>query len=208
MSQPCEKQANVEQPSELDEDLNEFWVGNPWDIFRQHNLSSFERNRAYVNVEGKGFLEISHLTNADVDSDSRAVLAIDIFEPGKLDLVVRQVGGGPLKFFRNRFPKSNYLKVSLNGIQSNRMGIGSRLIAHLGDRKIVRELFPTNSYQSQQPAWVHFGLGKQDKIDKLEIQWPNGLRQELKDLSVNRHILVVEGKDTVQDFALSVPISQ
>jgi len=82
VSQPCEKQANVEQPSELDEDLNEFWVGNPWDIFRQHNLSSFERNRAYVNVEGKGFLEISHLTNADVDSDSRAVLAVDIFEPG------------------------------------------------------------------------------------------------------------------------------
>ena len=159
MSQPGIKQCNVEQPGELDSELNEFWVGNPFQIFQHHNLSSFERNRTYLNVAGKGFLEISHMTSADIDGDSRAVLALDLFEPGQLDLLVRQVGGGPLRVFKNQFQKANYLKVSLAGTKSNALGIGSRLIAHVQGRKIVRELFPINTYQSQHPSWVHFGLG-------------------------------------------------
>ena len=205
MTQPGIKQCEVEQPGELDQDLGEFWVGNPFQIFAHHNLSSFERNRAYINVKGKGFLEISHLTSADDDGDSRSILALDIFEPGKLDLVLRQVGGGPIKIFKNEFPSANYLKVSLDGIKSNSLGIGSRLIAHVGDKKLVRELYPINSYQSQQPAWVHFGLGDAEKIDKLEIIWPSGVRQELPDVEVNRHILVVEGNDEIKKYALSTP---
>lgn len=206
MSQPGIKQCDVEQPAELDAELGEFWVGNPFQIFQHQNLSSYERNRAYLNVGGQGFLEISHMTGADIDGDSRAVLALDMFEPGQLDLIVRQVGGGPIRVFRNRFPKANYLKVSLNGIKSNRLGIGARLVAHVGAMKIVRELYPINTYQSQQPAWVHFGLGQADKVDRLEIRWPSGVVQELEGIEANRHILVVEESDEVRDFALSTPV--
>ena len=205
MSQPGQKQCEVDQPGELDEELGEFWVGNPFQIFQHQNLSSYERNRAYINVDGKGFLEISHMSAADVDGDSRAILALDIFEPGQMDLVLRQVGGGAVKIFRNQFPKANYLKVSLDGIKRNSLGIGSRLIAHVGDRKIVRDLYPINTYQSQQPTWVHFGLGQAEKIDRLEIQWPSGVVQELKDIDVNRHILIVEESDEIKKFALTPP---
>lgn len=205
MSQPGVKKCDVEQPGDLDVDLKEFWVGNPFQIFQQHNLSSFERNRAYLNVEGRGFLEISHLTTADVDGDSRAVLALDLFEPGQMDLVIRQVGGGPVKIFRNRFPKKNYLKVSLGGIKSNSLGIGSKLIAHVGDRQIVRELYPINTYQSQQPSWVHFGLSDAEQVDKLEIRWPSGVVQELADVKANQHVLIVEESSEVKPFANSLP---
>ena len=205
MSQPGKKQCDVEQPAELDSELNEFWVGNPFQIFQHHNLSSFERNRAYINVEGKGFLEVSHMTGADVDGDSRAVLALDLFRPGQMDLVLRQVGGGSIRVFRNQFPAANYLKVSLDGVDSNSLGIGSRITAWVGDRKIVRELFPINTYQSQQPSWVHLGLGKDEKVDRLEIRWPSGYRQEIKNLAANRHILVTEKSDQVRDFARSIP---
>ena len=205
MSQPGIKQCNVEQPGELDSELNEFWVGNPFQIFQHHNLSSFERNRTYLNVAGKGFLEISHMTSADIDGDSRAVLALDLFEPGQLDLLVRQVGGGPLRVFKNQFQKANYLKVSLAGTKSNALGIGSRLIAHVQGRKIVRELFPINTYQSQHPSWVHFGLGKAEKIDKLEVLWPSGLAQEIPDIDVNRHILITEGSAEISKYAHSIP---
>ena len=200
MSQPCEKQCEVEQPGQLDSELDEFWVENPFQIFQEHNLSSFERNRAYINVEGKGFLEISHMTGADIDSDSRSVLAVDLFEPGKLDLVLRQVGGGPFQIFRNQFPTANYLKVSLRGVTSNSLGIGSRLVATVGERKIVRELFPTCSYRSQQPSWVHFGLGSNEKIDKLEIIWPAGTVQTFSDVDANRHLIITENSQKLDQY--------
>lgn len=206
MSQPGVKQCEVDQPGELDPELNEFWVGNPFQIFQKHNLSCFERNRVYLNVQGEGFLEISHASNADNEGDSRAILALDLFEPGQLDLVLRQVGGGPVVIYRNQFPKANYLKVSLDGVQSNSLGLGSRLIARVADRQIVRELYPINSYQSQQPSWVHFGLSEAEKVDELEIRWPSGKVQKIANVAANRHIRVVEGNDTIEDFARSQPV--
>ena len=198
MSQPCNKNCNVSQPGSVDKELNEFWSGNPWNIFEQHNLSSFERNRVFINVHGENFLEVSHLTGADIDADSRAVLAVDTRNNGQLDLVLRQAGGGPLRIFENRFPASNFLKVSLRGTQSNRLGIGARLVASVGTQKIVRELYPVNSNQSQAPSIVHFGIGDAAQIDRLRVHWPSGHEQELTDLQCNQHVIIEEGKSQVE----------
>lgn len=200
VSQPCDKQANCPLPGELDEELDEFWVGNAFEIFRQHNLSSFERNRTYLNSNGNGFLEVSHLSEADIDSDSRSVLALDIRNKGRLDLILRQSGGGPLKIFENQFPSANYLKVALTGTKSNKLGIGSRLTAFIGDRKFVRELYPINSYRSQHPAFVHFGLGDATRIDRLTIEWPSGRDQELLDVPVNRYLLIEEDNNEYSEL--------
>ncbi len=200
MSRPCDKQCDVPLPGELDEELGEFWNGSPWNIFRENNLSSFERNRAYMNVKGGGFLEVSYLSGADTDSDSRAVMALDIREPGRLDLLVRQVGGGPLRLFENRFPQANYLKVSLRGVKSNRLGIGAKLVAHVGDQQIVRELYPINTYSSQHPAFVHFGLAQASKVDRLVIQWPSGEEQEIEDVPANRHLVIEEGNADLKEL--------
>ena len=58
VSQPCNRGARIPQPGRLDASLGEFWVDNPWDIIRHgHNLSCFERDRAYLNVRGQNFVE-------------------------------------------------------------------------------------------------------------------------------------------------------
>ena len=198
MSQPCDKNCNVAQPGNVDQELNEFWSGNPWNIFEKHNLSSFERNRAYLNVAGQDFLEVSYLTGADIDSDSRAVLAVDTRNNGQLDLILRQAGGGALRIFENRFPPGNFLKVSLRGIESNRLGLGARLVAYVGERQLVRELFPVNSNQSQAPNIVHFGLGDAERVDRLHVRWPSGQEQDLSDLPHNQHVVIEEGKAVVE----------
>ena len=107
-----------------------------------HNLSAYERKRAFLNVEGKDFLDISYLTGADSDGDGRAVVAGDFRNDGRLDLVVRQVGGGPVLLFENQFPKAHYLTVSLRGTASNRLGIGARLTATVAGRDLTREALP------------------------------------------------------------------
>lgn len=182
-------------PGKIDSSLKEYWVTNPWDIVRNgHNLSNYERQRLFLNIKGKAFLDLSYLSGTDRDSDGRAVVAADFLGKGQLDMVVRHAGGGPVVIYENHFPRRHYLHVGLRGRTSNRLGLGARLIAKVGDQQIVRELYPTNSFYSQMPSTVHFGLDEATRVDRLTIRWPSGEVQELTDLAVDRHILVEEGK--------------
>jgi hypothetical protein len=186
----------VPQPGKLDPTLREFWVGDPWQIvLHGHNLSAFERNRAFLNVKGEDFLDVSHLTGADSDGDGRAVVAADFRGVGQLDLIVRQAGGGPLLLFENRMPRRHFLEVSLRGRASNRQGVGARLTAVAGGQQQVRELFPANGFRSQAPNVVHFGLADAEVVERLTIRWPSGQVQVLRNVKGDRHIVVDEGKD-------------
>jgi hypothetical protein len=201
VSQPSDRAATIPAPGALDNSLGEFWVENPWDIVDQgHNLSAFERNRVFLNVQGKSFLDISYLSGADDDGDGRSIVAADFRNTGQMDLLVRQAGGDPpdggtLLLYENHFPKKHYLHVSLNGHKSNRLGIGAKLIAEVKGQKIYRDLYPINSYRSQMLSQVHFGLGDATQIDKLTIRWPSGKEQVLTNLDGDRHILVDEDKE-------------
>lgn len=196
VSQPGNRTADVKQPGQLDSKLGEFWVGNPWAIVRnQHNLSSFERNRVYLNVGGKEFAEVSGISGADSDGDGRSAVAADFRNVGRPDVIVRQVGGGPLLMYENRFPQKHYLTVSLRGTTSNKRGVGAKLTAEVGGRRVVRELFAANTYRSQTPTQVLFGLADDTKVDKLTVRWPSGQVQVLTDLSADRHIVIDEGKE-------------
>lgn len=207
MSQPFDRGCEVPAPGAVDEGLGEFWVENPWDIASQHNLSAFERNRTFWNVEGRDFIDISRLTAMDSEGDGRSAVPADFNNDGRLDLIVRQAGGGPLAIFENRFPQRHWLRVSLRGRQSNRLGIGARLIARLGKRRIVRDLLPVNSYMSQTPALVHFGLGDDEKVDRLVVKWPSGQVQELTDISTDRHILIDEADGKIKPITPDTPIA-
>ncbi len=196
MSQPFNRGATIPAPGSVDPALGEFWVSNPWDIVSQgHNLSSYERNRSFLNIAGQDFVDISFVTGTDNDGDGRSVVAGDFRNNGQLDLLVRQVGGGPVLLYENEFPKAHYLTVSLRGTKSNRLGIGARLVATVAGRLLTRELYPLNSFRSQMPSRLHFGLGDAAKVDRLTIYWPSGAIQELTDVAADRHIVVEEGKD-------------
>jgi hypothetical protein len=145
------------------------------------------------------------LTGADNDGDGRSVVAADFFNTGRMDLIVRQVGGGPLFLYENRFPQKHFLKVTLRGQQSNRQGIGARLTATVAGQSFVREMFPYNSYRSEAPNIVHFGLGDKDTVESLKIRWPSGKVQELRNLKADRHIVVDEGKDGPEAIETVIP---
>jgi hypothetical protein len=195
VSQPNNRVGKVPAPGTPDPSLGEFWVENPWEIMQKgHNLSAYERKRTFLNVRGKDFLDISYLTGADNDGDGRSVVAGDFRNNGQLDLVLRQVSGGAVLLYENHFPQRHYLEVSLRGTRSNRLGIGARLVAEVGGQPLVRELFPLNSFRSQMPNIVHFGLGSATRVDRLTIRWPSGAVQELTDLAGDRHVVVEEGK--------------
>jgi hypothetical protein len=181
-------------PLKPDERLNDWWVENPWLIAAKgKSLSGYERNRVFLNAGGREFFEISGVTPADSDGDGRCVIPIDFNHDGRQDFVVRQAGGGAFLLFENKFPKANWLAISLRGTKSNRQGIGARIVAEVGSLKLTRELFPQNTFTSQAPANVHFGLGKAIQIDRLTISWPSGSVQEFKNVAANQRLRIREG---------------
>ena len=210
MDEPCLWRAVVTQPldrscelpalGELDTETGEFWPESTFAMPRnRQNLSAYERNRAYLNIDGNHFLEFSHASGCDIDSDSRSVVAADFDRDGFQDLLVGSVGGGPLRLFRNTFPKDNHrVRIHLVGIKSNRKAIGSRVIAHIGNRKIVRDLFPANSCLGQAPPELYFGTGRATQIDRLVVRWPTGEKQEFSNLSANGTIIIAEGNPRAQ----------
>jgi hypothetical protein len=206
VSQPSKRGADVQLPGQLDPTLNEFWVNNPWDIVKEgHNLSAFERSRMWLNLRGKGFLDVSYLSGADDDGDGRCVVAGDFRNNGQLDVVVRKVGGRPLQVYENHLPRRHYLKVTLRGTKSNRQGVGARLVATVNGQQLVREMYPLNSYRSEMPNVVHFGLGDHGRVDRLTIRWPSGLEQGLTDVAGDRHVVIEEGKSGTAAVETVVP---
>ena len=95
----------------------------------------------------------------------------------------------------------------MRGRQSNRLGIGTRLVATVGDRQITRECYPANTFMSQAPLVVHFGLADAAQVKQLVVIWPSGLEQTFTDLAANCHILLTESSDQVQVVKPGQPIA-
>ena len=100
--------------------------------------------------------------------------------------------------------KNNWIKVRTIGTKSNRSGIGARLrcVAQIpGESKPHQQIDEVRSgggYFAQNDLRVHFGLGKAEKVDLLEIRWPNGFVETLKDIQANQVIYVKEGEGIVR----------
>ena len=77
-------------------------------------------------------------------------------------------------------------------MKSNRFAVGAQLTVKAGDLLVYREVKGSEGFGATSPYRQHFGLGKQTKIDSLEIRWPSGIRQELRDLALNKIVTVVE----------------
>ena len=188
--------ADLEPVGEIDESRGQFWIRNPFTIQSRTavNLSAFEPNQVFLNIEPGLFADVGYLTTANSDGDGRGVMVADVTGDLQPDLLVRQSGGGPLRVYGNRFPPASRLVVSLEGTESNRLGIGAIVTAEVGKRRIVRVLFPTNNFLASQASQVRFGLGKAREVDRLVVRWPSGKVQEFRSVPVGVHLRIKEGE--------------
>ncbi len=186
-AQPFNLAARLGAPREVDGAVDEFWLDNPFDFERMpFNLSMYERNRFFINRSQGHLLDVSHSSGVDIESDTRGVCIGDLNEDGRPDMVVRNVGGGPLRVFLNDTQGGRSLTVTLRGSRSNRNGIGSRLELRLGERKLYREHWPQNSLMAQNALETIIGLGDHEGPMRLTVRWPSGAVQVLEGVQPGR----------------------
>jgi len=109
----------------------------------------------------------------------------DIDADGDLDVLITQNGGPPLLLRNDLALGHHWLRVKLTGTSVNRDAIGAWVEVRTGSTVQRRQVMPSRSYLSQVEPVLTFGLGKADSIDSVEVFWPDGGRQLLRQVSID-----------------------
>ncbi|HEY6119361.1 MAG TPA: CRTAC1 family protein, partial [Pyrinomonadaceae bacterium] len=122
----------------------------------------------------------------------RGLAVADIDNDGDSDLLLINVGQPPVLLRNDGGNENHWLGIKLIGIKSNRDGIGAWVTVTGGGKTRTKQLLGGTSYCSASDQRLLFGLGPAAKVDDVEIRWPSGLVDRLKNLSVDRYISVKE----------------
>jgi hypothetical protein len=157
--------------------------------------SSRQPNRVFRNNGDGTFEDASRECGADFQQLGlhRGAAFGDLDDDGRIDAVVTRLNE-PVEVFLNRTePSGHYLLVRLAGTRSNRDGLGASLRLVLGSgRSLVRHATTAVGYGGSRDKRVHFGLGREGVITRLEITWPGGRRQVLDNVGIDRVLEIRE----------------
>jgi len=166
-----------------------------------------ERKYLYRNLRNGQFEDASLIGGPGIvaPAPARGFAVGDYDNDGNLDAIVNCVNAPPQLLRCDSTLNRSWIKIRLVGVQSNRSGIGARVkaVAQTGSPLLnakpgtpltqIDEVRSCNSYYSANDLRMHFGLGEAKKLDLLEIRWPSGVVDTLKDLDVNRLHVIQEG---------------
>ncbi|HTV14676.1 MAG TPA: CRTAC1 family protein [Acidobacteriaceae bacterium] len=154
--------------------------GLPNGLFRNRGDMTFED---VSQTAGAGFL---------APAAHRGAAFGDLNNDGKIDVVVNVLNGPP-KLLMNRTENSDHwILVHLVGVKSNRDGLGTKVKVTTARGTQHNHATTAVGYNSSSDKRVHFGLGDAAHIDEIELRWPSGIRQVLKNVKADQVLTVTE----------------
>jgi hypothetical protein len=179
-----------------------------------------QRNLLFHNTTGRRFVEAGRTAGSGfaLEKVSRGLISADVDNDGDLDLLVTNNGQAADLLRNESGSRSNALLVRAigsstptagpqgndrPGTRSNRDAIGARLRLTLGPRTQIREIKAGSSYLGQSDLRVHFGLGSAARADRLEVRWPSGRVEILRNVAANQIVTIREGEGIVGAVALA-----
>jgi enediyne biosynthesis protein E4 len=176
------------------------------DIFlvQSHVMDTIQTNEPHLryrepplllwNDKGNKFVDVSAQSGEVFQQKwaARGMAIGDIDNDGKTDVVVTE-NNGPAWILHNETATHNHwITLKLVGVKSNRDGIGAqiKLTTAAGNQYIT--VTTASSYQSSSDKRAHFGLGSATEVSEIEIHWPSGIRQVLKNLKADQILTVTE----------------
>ncbi len=160
---------------------------NAWESF-----GGFDKNRFYLNRDGTNFLSAGHLFGLAFEDDCRNLVATDLDADGRVDVVLISQHAGlkpqeKLRVLGNCLPDAgNWIAFEFREEKGRPSPVGVQVRLRAGGRKMVGALVNGDSFRSQHPASVRFGLGKIAAVEEVEIHWPGGAVTRLAGPEINR----------------------
>jgi enediyne biosynthesis protein E4 len=163
----------------------------------QVNVKFAEPPHLFRNL-GKGkFAEVTKSAGAEFAAArvGRSVAYADVFNTGRLDVLLSTNAGAPHLFRNVVSGKANHsVRFKLIGTKSNRDGIGAVVQVTTADGTQTQMLRSGSSYLAANELVLTFGLGQSAKADAVEIRWPSGQVDKLTNVNTGQTVLVTEGQ--------------
>jgi enediyne biosynthesis protein E4 len=153
-------------------------------------------NTVFRNLEGAKWSALTEEAGfaAQPPRRHRGAAVADFNHDGKLDVVVTALSA-PAEIWINDGPDSHHwLEFALQGTKSNRDGIGARIRVSAGGFVQFNHMSTAAGYASSSAAPVHFGLGAAKVAEEVEIRWPSGTIQKLRDVQSDQVLPIQEPK--------------
>jgi hypothetical protein len=163
----------------------------PW------GTSYAERPLLFHNIAGKQFelmpaVEGTALAQTYV---GRGLAVGDLFNDGKLDMVINNLDGVPA-LLRNVSPdKHHWIEFKLvGGPKSPRDAVGATVYVTANNMRQRGDVISGGSYASTSDPRLHFGLGDAIAIDEIEVHWPSGAKERFAVAQIDRIVTLTEGQ--------------
>ncbi len=142
-------------------------------------------NVFFQNTGNLQFKELTYQAGLKTPVNSNGAAYADLDKDGDLDLVINSIDAAAT-IYKNTSAANNYLRVRLEGKTSNRLGIGAKVTLLVDGQKMMQEQILTRGFQSSVEPILHFGLGENKNIAQLQVTWPDGKTQVLKEVAANQ----------------------
>jgi enediyne biosynthesis protein E4 len=157
--------------------------------------TSKQRDTMFENVDGKTLVEVTDKMGPDFGSTGyrRGSAFVDLNNDGFMDLVVTSLGERPRILMNNALNRNHWIMFDLVGRKSNRNGIGANIKVTTGSgRALYNHVTTSVGFMSSSDRRAHFGIGRETRIDHVEIGWPSGIVQHIPHPQIDRILRVEE----------------
>jgi enediyne biosynthesis protein E4 len=151
-----------------------------WPPMKGRSLSGYQQKRVWMNDGAGKFTDVAQAVGARDTFDGRSVALADLWNRGALDVVVANQRG-PLLVYKNTVaPENNWIGFDLEGSESNRSAVGAEVRVYWNGQQQVQVVSGGSGFCAQNQRPLHFGLGRNAKVERAVIRWPSGKTQTIE----------------------------
>ena len=172
------------------------------EVDKEHLGSDYQEPRILYHNKGNGtFEDISAGAGPGITTakSGRGLAVGDLWNDGRISAVVSNMNAAASLLVNQVRNGNHWIAFKTIGTKSNRDGIGAKIRVKAGERILVDEVRSGSSYDSNNDRRVHFGLGKIEKVEWVEVRWPSGLTERFSNPRLDSIVSLKELSGAAQD---------